>query len=192
MYGQVNFVAPTDATSVGTVTTKAALDRWFPSIYDCLRDLAERRFRGESPGHTLQPTALVHDAYVRLAEGTTTEWRDRAHFLAVASTVLREVLVDHGRRRTAAKRGGGWCRISLDEADDGTADQTVNIVALDETLTELAKHHPRAARVVELRFFGGLSVEETARVLELSAGTVKLDWRFARAWLNHKLDRDPP
>jgi len=145
--------------------------------------------RRERSGHTLQPTALVHDAYVRLAEGGTTDWRDRTHFLAVASTVLREVLVDHGRRRTAAKRGGGWCRISLDEAEDGAADRTVDILALDETLTELARHHPRAARVVELRFFGGLSVEEAAQALELSAGTVKLDWRFARAWLNHKLDQ---
>ena len=161
---------------------------WFPSLYDCLRDLAERRFRHEAVGHTLQPTALVHEAYVRLAEADPGCWRDQNHFFAVAARALREVLVDHARRRGAAKRGGGWCRISLHEDAGAPGPSAVDVVAMDDALSRLCVDHARAARVVELRFFGGLSIEETAQVLDVSIGTVKADWRFARAWLSHELE----
>jgi RNA polymerase sigma factor (TIGR02999 family) len=170
------------------VFDKTVVDAWFPSIYDCLRDIAEQRLRYESPGHTLQPTALVHDAYVRLAEYEPSAWQDRTHFFAVAARALREVLVDHARRRAAVKRGRGWCRVTLHDATDAARADTVDIVLLDDALTRLASDHGRAARVVELRFFGGLSIEETAALLAVSIGTVKADWRFARAWLSHELD----
>jgi RNA polymerase sigma factor (TIGR02999 family) len=175
------------ACAEDTPTTNA----WFPALYDCLHDLAERRFRHEAAGHTLQPTALVHEAYVGLAEADPGRWRDRNHFFAVAARALREVLVDHARRRRAVKRGGGWCRVTLHEGV-GAAERSVDLVALDDALTRLSLDHSRAARVVELRFFGGLSIDETAAALDVSIGTVKSDWRFARAWLNHTLEEEAP
>ncbi len=181
---------------VGTLRPKGldrgnvSVDEWFPSIYDCLRDLAARRFRREALGHTLQPTVLVHEAYMRLAQGGRREWQDRTHFFAVAARTLREVLVDHARRKACAKRGGGCSRVSLDAANGWTSDRTVDILALDEALTRLARCHERASRVVELRYFSGLTVDETAELLGVSASTVKLDWRFARACLRRELDGD--
>ena len=166
---------------------KASVDEWFPSIYDCLRDLAERRFRWEAPGHTFQPTVLVHEAYVRLARSDRRGWRDRTHLLAVAARTLREILIDHARRKASAKRGGGRRRVALEAAGKRTDDRTADLLALDEALSQLARDHERASRVVELRYFSGLTIEETAEVLEVSASTVKLDWRFARAWLHHEL-----
>jgi len=173
-------------TGAGATST---IEAWFPSLYDCLHDIAERRFRYEAAGHTLQPTALVHEAYFRLAQTDGSQWRDRSHFLAVAARTLRSVLVDHGRRRATAKRGGGWCRVTLHEASGIEQDaRCVDIIALDDALTRLSVHHTRAARIVELRFFAGLSIEETAQALDISIGTVKSEWRFARAWLCHELE----
>ena len=134
-------------------------------------------------GHSLQATALVNEAYVRLVDGTVVEWHDRAHFLAVAARIMRRILVDHARARGARKRGGGDARVTFDEALVVTAEARENFVALDDALEALAKFDERKSRVVELRFFGGLSVEETAAVLEVSVDTVMRDWRLAKAWL---------
>ncbi len=182
-------VATRSTAEQAAAFTRQAVDSWFPSIYDCLRDIARRRLMHEAPGHTLQPTALVNDAYVRLVEYDHDRWNGRAHFLAVAARILREVLVDHARRRAAAKRGKGWCRVALSEGIGAADADTVSIMALDDALTRLARDHGRAARIVELRFFSGMTIEETARVLDVSPGTVKADWRFARAWLNNELDQ---
>lgn len=168
--------------------SKVAVDSWFPSIYDCLRDIARRRMHEEAPGHTLQATALVHDAYVTLRESHHVNWSDRTHVLATAARALREVLVDHARRKTAAKRGGGWGRIGLDEDIGAVPARPEDMVALDEALARLFRHHGRCARVVELRFFGGLTIAEVSELLGLSPGTVKQDWRFARAWLHSELN----
>ena len=138
---------------------------------------------GERVGHSLQATALVNEAYVRLVDGTVVEWHDRAHFLAVAARIMRRILVDYARARGARKRGGGDARVTFDEALVVTAEARENFVALDDALEALAKFDERKSRVVELRFFGGLSVEETAAVLEVSVDTVMRDWRLAKAWL---------
>ena len=167
---------------------QSAVDSWFPSVYACLHDLARRRLEGESPGHTLQPTALLHEAYLRLAEGGFGTWRNRTHFFAVAARVLREVLLDHARRRDAQKRGGRWHRVTLAGLGQGSAIDHVDLIALDDALTRLATVHERSARVVELRYYGGLTIPEIADCLEVSIGTVKLDWRFARAWLKRELE----
>jgi len=134
-------------------------------------------------GHSLQATALVNEAYVRLVDGTLVEWHDRAHFLAVAARIMRRILVDHARARGARKRGGGDARVTFDEGLVVTDDARENFVALDDALEALAKFDERKSRVVELRFFGGLSVEETAAVLKVSVDTVMRDWRLAKAWL---------
>lgn len=167
------------------------VEAWFPSIYDCLHDLAERRLQRESVDHTLQPTALVHEAYVRLAEADHRNWKNQAHFFAVAAQTLRHVLVDHARRKASAKRGGHLSRVALDTASQSVDDDTVDILALDEALTELAANHERASRVVELRYFSGMTVNEAADALDTSPSTVKMDWRFACAWLNHRLRERP-
>jgi RNA polymerase sigma factor (TIGR02999 family) len=142
---------------------------------------------GERAGHSLQATALVNEAYVRLVDGTLVEWHDRAHFLAVAARIMRRILVDHARARAARKRGGGDARVTFDEALVVTAGARANFVALDDALEALAKFDERKSRVVELRFFGGLSVEETAAVLKVSADTVMRDWRLAKAWLQAEM-----
>ena len=134
-------------------------------------------------GHSLQATALVNEAYVRLVDGTLVEWHDRAHFLAVAARIMRRILVDHARARGARKRGGGDARVTFDEGLVVTDDARENFVALDDALEALAKFDERKSRVVELRFFGGLSVEDTAAVLKVSVDTVMRDWRLAKAWL---------
>ena len=134
-------------------------------------------------GHSLQATALVNEAYVRLVDGTLVEWHDRAHFLAVAARIMRRILVDHARARGARKRGGGDARVTFDEGLVVTDDARENFVALDDALEALAKFDERKSRVIELRFFGGLSVEETAAVLKVSVDTVMRDWRLAKAWL---------
>jgi len=138
-------------------------------------------------GHSLQATALVNEAYVRLVDGTVVEWHDRAHFLAVAARIMRRILVDHARARGARKRGGGDARLTFDEALVVTAEARENFVALDDALEALAKFDERKSRVVELRFFGGLSVEETAAVLKVSVDTVMRDWRLAKAWLQAEM-----
>ena len=145
---------------------------------------------GERVGHSLQATALVNEAYVRLVDGTVVEWNDRAHFLAVAARIMRRILVDHARARGARKRGGGDARVTFDEALVVTAEARENFVALDDALEALAKFDERKSRVVELRFFGGLSVDETASVLKVSPDTVMRDWRLAKAWLQAEMRGD--
>jgi len=163
---------------------------WLPEVYDCLRQLAAAWFRAERPGHTLQPTALVHEAYMRLNQ-TERAIDDRTRFGAAAALAMRRVLVDHARARNAAKRGGRWMRLDLELIDASGERRDVGIVELDEALENLASEHERCARVVELRFFGGLTVDQTSSALDVSPRTVDLDWRFARAWLLDRLGDDP-
>lgn len=163
-----------------------ALDRLVPIVYDELRRLAHYYMQGERAGHTLQTTALVNEAYLRLAGIKGLQWRDRAHFFAMAGTLMRRVLVDHARRQQRDKRGGGVSVTSLD-GHAVTAAPSVDIVALDQALERLAAVDPQQSRVVELRFFGGLSIEETAEALGISPATVKRDWTTARTWLHHEL-----
>jgi len=163
----------------------AALAALAPLVYGELRRVAEQHMRRERPDHTLQATALVHEAFLRLTGGASPSWQDRTHFFKAAARIMRHVLVDHARARGYAKRGGGGLRISI---EDGAAavlaeERAPDLVALDEALGRLERLDPRQHQVVELRFFGGLSVEETAEVLGVSAITVKRDWRSARAWL---------
>jgi len=161
----------------------AALDALLPAVYDELRRLAANYLRRERVGHTLQPTALVHEAYLRLVDQTRVEWQNRAHFFGVAAQMMRRILVDHARGQQAEKRGGDVQKISLDENIDVSALRASELVALDEALERLAELDPQKSRLVELRFFGGLSVEETAEVMGVSAPTVKRHWRLAKAWL---------
>jgi RNA polymerase sigma factor (TIGR02999 family) len=161
----------------------------FALVYDELRRLAASALRYERPDHTLQPTALVHEAYLRLADDTTGRWESRSHFLAVAARAMRRILVDHARRHNAAKRGSGAALVAFDDLEHAAPAGTVDLVALDIALARLAALDARQARIVELRFFGGLSVEETAEVIGASARTVKRDWQFARAWLKREMAR---
>lgn len=165
----------------------AARERLFEKVYGELKRLAARQLDGQRADASWQPTALVNEAFVRMVEPARLDLEDRSHFFAVAVTVMRRVLVDHHRRRTAAKRGGGGARVTL---HDAAADEsrTVDVLALDEALTDLAAMDERKARVVELRFFGGLSVDEVAAVLQVSRRTVESDWFFARAWLQTRLE----
>jgi RNA polymerase sigma-70 factor (ECF subfamily) len=164
----------------------AAQAKLIPLVYQELRRLAARHMRGERPGHTLQATALVHEAFLRLTEQNA-DWQNKAHFFAVASQVMRHILIDHARGRVRVKRGGGQQRILLDEALLLTDTFSEELLALDEALERLAKLDPRQARIVELRFFGGLSVEEAAEVAGISPKTVKRDWSLAKAWLYQEL-----
>jgi RNA polymerase sigma-70 factor, ECF subfamily len=168
-----------------------ALERLLPLVYGELRALARGYLRRERPGHTLQPTALVHEAWLRLVDQASARPQTRSQFFAICARVMRQILVDHARRRGAAKRGGPAGHLSLDEAFTIAPGQEGPLVALDEALTELARVDGRQARVVELRFFGGLSIEETAEALALSTATVKREWSMARAWLHQQLrDRE--
>jgi RNA polymerase sigma-70 factor (ECF subfamily) len=159
-------------------------------VYDELRALAASYAAQQNPGHTLAPTALVHEAFLRLVGTSGPGWKDRSHFFAVAATAMRQILTDHARRKGADKRGGGeWQRISLSDANPAGPGEDADIAALDEALTRLAEADPRKHRVVELRFFGGLTVEEVAEELGVSVTTVESDWRAARAWLNSELSQ---
>jgi RNA polymerase sigma factor (TIGR02999 family) len=160
-----------------------ALEKLTPLVYDDLRRLAYRYIRRERRDHTLQPTALVHEAYLRLADKAQPRWQDRAHFYAVAAQLMRRILVDHARAHRSAKRGYGVPTLSLDEPDAIGAGPVAGIAAIDESLTSLAAIDERKSRVIELRFFGGLTIEETAEVLSLSTATVISETRIARAWL---------
>lgn len=162
-----------------------ALDRLVPLVQRELRQLAAAHLRRERPDHTLQPTALVHEVYLRLVGASDVSWQDRSHFFGIAARLMRQILVDHARRRRAAKRGGLATRVTLD--DDVAVERNLDVEALDEALARLAELDPRQGRVVELRFFGGLGVEETAEVLRISPTTVKREWRTARAWLYREL-----
>ena len=164
----------------------AAIDRLLPLVYQELRLLAASYLKGERPGHTLQPTALAHEVYLRLAKRED-GWQGRTHFMGVAARAMRSVLVDHARRRKAQKRGGGAALVPLDPSIIMHSAQPVGFEDLDRALDDLAKLSERQARVVELRYFGGLSIEETAQVLGISAVTVKRDWALARAWLYREL-----
>jgi RNA polymerase sigma factor (TIGR02999 family) len=152
-----------------------------------LRVIAARYMRRERRGHTLQTTALVNEAYMRLVDVNSVDWRDRAHFFAVAANVMRRILVDHARRRIAGKRGGGFELLPLDEGLACAPAEPEELVKLDDALERLAAKDPRSSRVIELRFFGGLSIEESAEVLKVSPRTVKREWTFARAWLREEM-----
>lgn len=165
---------------------RSALDRLLPMVHVELRKLAARRLRGERPGHTLQPTALVNEVFLRLVRGHPVRWESRAHFFGVAARLMRQILVDHARGRQAAKRGGELARVSLEDAMD-TADAALAVLTVDEALTMLAKVDARQASVAELRIFGGLNLEEAGEVLGVSPATVSRDWRVARAWLAREL-----
>lgn len=164
-----------------------ALDELVPLVYAQLRQLAEHYLRREREGHTLQPTALVHEAYLRLATQREAGFNNRIHFYGSAAGVMRRILVDHARRRKAAKRWGGESPLPLDDALAAGIDPTVDLIALDEALDRLAVHSPNPAKVVELRYFGGLSVDETATLLGVAPITVKRHWAFARVWLHREL-----
>jgi RNA polymerase sigma factor (TIGR02999 family) len=160
-----------------------ARDRLMRLVYDPLHAIAERHFGREREGHTLQPTALVNELYVRFADQRQVAFRDRVHFFAVAATVMRRILVDHARRKWSDKRGGGATPLAIDFAVDVCEEQNFDIVALDLALERLAAIFPQQARIVELKFYGGLTLDETAEALDISAATVSREWTMARAWL---------
>lgn len=189
-----------DALSPGELTQllqswrggdRTALDRVMPVIYDELRALAARHLSSERPGHTLQATALVHEAYLRLAGQRHADWKNRAYFFGAVATIMRRILVDHARRRVRDKRGGGVALVSLDQAPEpqaSTSDTGVDVEALDRALDRLGTIDARQARIVELRYFSGMTVQEVAEVMDISEGTVKRDWTVARAWLFAELN----
>ncbi len=165
-------------------------ESFLPLVYDELRRLALGYLQGERASHTLQPTALVHEAYVKLAKRSAHEFNDRTHFLATAARAMREILVDHARARSVQKRGGQAARVTLHEEVTPTKDPVVDVLAFDEALTRLSAMDERKARTVELRIFGGLTIDETAKALGVSHMTVSADWRVARAWLSEELDSE--
>jgi RNA polymerase sigma factor (TIGR02999 family) len=167
-----------------------ALDQLTPLIYQDLRRLASYLLRGERPQHTLQPTALVNEAYLRLANDNKVTWQNRNHFFAVAARVMRHILVDYARFHQRAKRGGGVALLPLDEVFVFAPEASSDLLALNDALDRLGQLDPRKARVVELRFFGGLTVEETADVLQLSPNTILRDWNMAKAWLKREISND--
>ncbi len=160
-----------------------------PLVYTELRRIANRYLQGERSDHTLQSTALVHEAYVRMTQQDLPQWQNRAHFFAVAAQLMRQILVDHARGHRASKRGGSVYKLALDDAEEQPLVRDVDIVALDDALKSLATMDIQQSKVVELKFFGGLTVEDTAEVLGVSASTVKRDWTTARAWLFRELNR---
>ena len=166
----------------------SALNQLLPLVYGELRRIAARQLRGERTGHTLQPTALVHEAYLRLVDQRHVDWRNRAHFFGAAAQVMRRILVDHARRHKAGKRGDGVPCVSMAEAIDVAASSEIPVLALDSALDRLEEVDPGLARLVELRVFSGLTIEESAEVLKVSASTAKREWRTAKAWLKRELD----
>ncbi|MFN7948331.1 MAG: sigma-70 family RNA polymerase sigma factor [Blastocatellia bacterium] len=168
---------------------QAALDELMPLVYGELRRLARRYMNRENPGHTLQTTALVNEAYLRLVDAREVQWQNRAHFFAVAAQMMRRILVDFARSRQNLKHGGDAQQVSFDQALMVSWERRAELVALDDALNALAALDPRQAQVVELRFFGGLSNEETAEVLKVSVGTVRRDWSLAQAWLYRELSK---
>lgn len=186
----VNAQPPPDVTQLLSEWSNgdaSALDRLMPLVYSELRRLARRCLRRERAGHTMQTTTLVHEAYFRLVDAARVPWRDRAHFFAMSARLMRRVLVDEARRRRFQKRGGNFTRISLDEAMMVSPERDADVLALDEALDRLAKFAPRKCEVVELRFFAGLSIEETATAMGISSDIVKREWRTAKLWLLHEL-----
>ena len=184
---------PADGPDVTQLLTEwqrgdqAAFDRLVPIVYDELRRVARARLRLERDDHTLETTALVHEAYVRLVDFNRMTLRDRSHFFAMASRLMRQILVDHARRKHADKRGGGAGQVSLHAADPAVPGQSLDLLALDEALNQLVAFDARLCQVVELRFFGGLSIADTASALDVSTATIERDWVVARAWLHQRL-----
>ena len=168
---------------------KSAVNELLPLVYDELRRLAKSYLRHERANHSLQPTSLVHEAYLRMLNQPKVSWENRAQFFGLASTLMRNILVDHARRRQADKRGGDEIMLSLGHADRLGKQSDVNLLALDDALQSLATNSPEHARVIELRYFGGLTIEETALVMHVSHATVERDWAFARAWLKKELTK---
>ncbi|HEY3739652.1 MAG TPA: sigma-70 family RNA polymerase sigma factor [Bryobacteraceae bacterium] len=166
---------------------RESLDRLIPLVYQELRTIAQRFLRNEKAGHTLQSTALVHEAYLRLVDQSRTNWQNRAHFFGVAATIIRNILVDHARARQASKRGGPMPALSLDEAIALSPKRDRELIAVDDALMNLSRLDPQQSRIVELRFFGGLTIEETAEVLDISVSTVKRDWILAKTWIGRAL-----
>jgi RNA polymerase sigma-70 factor (ECF subfamily) len=175
---------------IESTNRRATTERLLEALYPELRRLAAALFRQERASHTLEPTALVHEAYIRLVDQDGADWKNRAHFLGVSARIMRQVLVDHARHRLAEKRGGGWERVTLSDAVELARGDDVDLLDLEDALERFATVDPRAARVVELRVFGGLTVEETAHVLEVAARTVDGDWAMARMWLGKELRED--
>ncbi|HJZ83035.1 MAG TPA: sigma-70 family RNA polymerase sigma factor [Pyrinomonadaceae bacterium] len=169
---------------------KVALDQLIPIVYDELRRQAARYLRQERPGHTLQTTALIHEAYLRLVDQKNVQWQNRAQFFGIAAQLMRRILVDHARTKHRAKRGGSAIRVSLSEATAVTRDANQDLIEIDEALTRLAEIDEQQSKIVELRFFSGLNVEETAAALNISPATVKRDWSVAKAWLHREISRD--
>jgi len=168
----------------------SAKEELYQAVYDELHRLAHRYMSRENPGHTLQTTALVNEAYMKLADAGNLNWQDRVHFFAVSANVMRRILVDHARASRAERRGGQAQQVALEEIIEIPQAQSKDVLALSEALDRLAKADERKSRIVELRYFGGLSVEETAEILKVSADTVMRDWRFAKAWLQRELSGD--
>jgi len=185
-----------DRTSETTMLLRAwaagdrdALEQLTPRVYRTLRRIAGHHLKNERPGNTMQATALVHEAYLELIDIDNVDWQHRAHFYAVSAQIMRHILLDRARRRLAAKRGGQAERVDLDEVPDLSGNRAKELIALEDALNALAAMDARKARVVELRFFGGLSVEESAAVLDVSPETVMRDWKFARSWLQAEMSR---
>jgi RNA polymerase sigma factor (TIGR02999 family) len=169
---------------------EGAPEALLPLVYDELKKLAAAYMRNEREGHTLQTTALVHEAYVRMVDWKEAGWKNRSHFFAVAAKMMRQILVDYARRHRSEKRGSGGPKIALDEAITFAAEKDLDLFALDEALTKLESFDQRQCRIIEMRFFGGLTIEETAEVMKLSPATVKNDWTMARTWLYNQLRSD--
>ena len=168
---------------------KSAYERLLSVVYDELRSLARSYIKHQNPGHTLEPTALVHEAYLKLVQQDNPNYEGRVHFFAVAAKAMRQLLIDHARKKNAAKRGEGWERITLSEIHNDRT-QDIDVLDLDEALTELATLDAQHASIVELRFFGGLTIEETAQELGVSTSTIEREWRAAKAWLSGRLSRN--
>jgi RNA polymerase sigma factor (TIGR02999 family) len=171
---------------------KAAFDQLMPLVYEELRRLARRFMRKERRDHTLQTSALINEAYLRLVDHTAANWQNRAHFFAVAAQVMRHILIDHARNYKYEKRGGGAQKVPLDEAAVFSEERVAELVALDDALTSLSALDPRKSQIIELRFFGGLSIEETAEVMGLSPTTVQREWRSAKSWLQRFIEGKNP
>jgi RNA polymerase sigma-70 factor, ECF subfamily len=169
---------------------REAVDLLLPVIYDELRKLAANYLRRERPDHTLQPTALVHEAYLRLIDQSRVNWQNRAHFFGVSAQIMRRLLVDHARKHNAEKRGQDFQKLSLDENIDRAVERSAELIALDDALKTLATFDANKARMVELRYFGGLSIEETAGVMGVTPTTIKRHWRLAKAWLHGEMQRN--
>ena len=169
---------------------QTALTKLMPLVYEELHKLAHQHMRREKPGHMLQTSALINEAYLRLVDEPQIAWENRSHFFGIAARVMRRILVDEARKRDSAKRGRGAIQVSLSQAMNASQEQAANVIALDDALKMLEEIDSRQSEIVELRFFGGLSIEETADVLKVSPGTVMRDWTFARAWLRSQMSTD--